>query len=56
MAQHNAHAIEMPPPDNLTRRRERIAGIHGLTVELHERNMIDQLALRLVHGEEPVGS
>jgi hypothetical protein len=46
-------------PDTLTRRRERIAGIHGLsidTIELYERNMIDELALRLVHGELPVGS
>jgi hypothetical protein len=34
-------------------------GIHGLsidTIELYERNMIDELALRLVHGELPVGS
>jgi hypothetical protein len=33
--------------------------IHGLsidTIELYERNMIDELALRLVHGELPVGS
>jgi hypothetical protein len=40
-------------PDTLTRRRERIAGIHGLsidTIELYERNMIDELAPRLVHG------
>jgi len=46
-------------PDTLTRRRERIAGIHGLsvdTVELYERNIIDELAVRLVHGELPVGS
>ena len=46
-------------PDTLTRRRERIAGIHGLsidTIELYERNMIDELALRLVHGELPIGS
>jgi hypothetical protein len=36
-----------------------MAGIHKLsidTVELYERNMIDELALRLVHGELPVGS
>ena len=36
-----------------------IAGIHGLnidTIELNERNMIDELALRLVHRELPVGS
>jgi hypothetical protein len=49
----------MPAPEILTRRRERIAGIHGLsidTIELYERNMIDELALRLVHGELPVGS
>jgi hypothetical protein len=49
----------MPAPDTLTRRRERFAGIHGLsidTIELYERNMIDELALRLVHGELPVGS
>jgi hypothetical protein len=26
------------------------------TIELYERNMIDGLALRLVHGELPVGS
>jgi hypothetical protein len=40
-------------PDTLTRRRERIAGIHGLsidTIELYDRNMIDELAPRLVHG------
>jgi hypothetical protein len=59
MALRNAYAIDMPVPDTLTRRRERIAGIHGLsidTIELYERNMIDELALRLVHGELPVGS
>jgi hypothetical protein len=46
-------------PDTLTPRRERMAGIHGLsidTIELYERNTIDELALRLVHGELPVGS
>ena len=40
-------------PDTLTRCRERIAGIHGLsidTIELYERNMIDELAPRLMHG------
>jgi hypothetical protein len=40
-------------PGTLTRRPERIAGIHGLsidTIELYERNMIDELAPRLVHG------
>jgi hypothetical protein len=40
-------------PDTLPRRRDRIAGIHGLsidTIELHPRNMIDELAPRLVHG------
>ena len=44
MALRNAYAIDMPAPDTLTRRRERIAGIHGLsidTIELYERNMID---------------
>jgi len=49
----------MPAPDTLTRRRERIAGIYELnidTIELYERNMIDDLALTLVHGELPVGS
>jgi hypothetical protein len=59
VALHNAYAIDMPAPDTLTRRRERFAGIHGLsidTIELYERNMIDELALRLVHGELPVGS
>jgi hypothetical protein len=38
-------------PDTPTWRRERIAGIHGLsidTIELYERNIIDELALRLV--------
>jgi hypothetical protein len=48
-----------PAIDSLTRRRERIAGIHGLsidTIELYERKMIDELALRLVHRELPVGS
>jgi hypothetical protein len=29
MALHNAYAIDMPAPDTLTRRRERIARIHG---------------------------
>ena len=45
-----------PGPDTLTRRRERIAGTHGFsidTIELYERNMIDELALRLVHGSYP---
>jgi hypothetical protein len=59
MARRNAYAIDMPAPDTLTRRRERIAGIHGLsinTIELYERNMIDELTLRLAHGELPVGS
>jgi hypothetical protein len=59
MALRNAYAIDMPAPDTLTRRRERIAGIHRLsidTIELYERNMIDELALRLVHRELPVGS
>jgi hypothetical protein len=52
MALRNGYAIDMLAPDTLTRRR-RIAGIHGLsidTIELYERNMIDELALRLVHG------
>ena len=57
MALHNAYAIDMPAPDTPTRRRERIAGIYGLSIDtLYERNMIDELALRLVHGELPVGS
>jgi hypothetical protein len=59
MAPHNTHAIGMLAPDTLTRRRERIAGIQALsidTIELYERNMIDELALRLAHGELPVGS
>jgi hypothetical protein len=50
MALRNAYAIDMLVPDTLTRRRERIAGIHGLsidTIELYERNMIDELALPL---------
>jgi hypothetical protein len=50
---------EREAPDTLTRRRERIAGIHGISmdaIELYERNMIDELALMLVHGELPVGS
>ena len=54
VALRNAYAIDTLAPDTLTRRRERIAGIHGLsidTIELYERNMIDELALRLVHGE-----
>jgi hypothetical protein len=58
MALRNAYAIDMPAPDTLTRRCERIAGIHGLsidTIERYERNMIDELALRLLHGELPVG-
>ena len=48
-----------PAPDTLTRRRERIAGTHGLsidTIELYQRNMIDELAPRLVRGQLPVGS
>ena len=56
---HNAYAIDMPAPDTLARGRERITGIHGLsidTIELYERNMIDELAPRLVHRELPVGS
>jgi hypothetical protein len=59
MALHNAYAIDMLAPDTLAPRRERTAGIHGLsidTIELYERNMIDELALRLVHGELPIGS
>ena len=38
MALRNAYAIDMLAPDTLTRRRERIAGIHGLstdTIELY---------------------
>ena len=49
----------MPAPDTLTRRRERTAGIHGLsidTIELDERNMLDELALKLMQGELPGGS
>ena len=49
----------MLAPQTLTRRRERIAGIYGLsidTIELYECNMIDELALRLVHGALPIGS
>jgi hypothetical protein len=41
------------PPDTLTPRRERIAGIHRLsidTIELYQRNTIDELAPRLAHG------
>ena len=56
---HKVYAIDMPAPDTLTRLRERIAGIHGLsidTIKLCERIMIDELALGLVHGELPVGS
>ena len=52
-------AIDMPAPDTLNRRHERIAGIHRLsihTIELYEPTMIDELALRLVHAELPVGS
>ena len=59
MALRNACTIDMLAPDTLARRRERIAGIHGLsidTIELYERNMIDELPLRLVHGQLPVGS
>jgi hypothetical protein len=59
MALRNAYAIDMPAPDTLIRRHERIAGIHGLsidTIELYERNMIDELTRRLPHGELPVGS
>ena len=60
IALRNAYAIDMPAPDTrLTPRRERIAGIHGLsidTIELYERNMIDELALRLVHKKQPVDS
>ena len=59
MALHNAYAIDMLAPDTLTRRRERITAIRRLsidTIELYERNMIDELAFTLVHGELPVGS
>jgi hypothetical protein len=50
---------EREAPDTLTQRGERIAGIHGISIdaiELYKRNMIDELAVRLVHGELPVGS
>jgi hypothetical protein len=53
MARRDAYATDMPAPDTLTRRRECIAGIHGLsidTIEQYERSMIDELAPRLVHG------
>ena len=33
MALRNAYAIDMLAPDTLTRRRERIAGIHGLSID-----------------------
>ena len=60
MALRNAYPIDMPAPDTLPRRRERIAGIHGLSIRHYRAvrggNMIDELALRLVHGELPVGS
>jgi hypothetical protein len=59
MALRNAYAIGMPALETLTRRRESIAGIHRLsidTIELYERNMFDELAPRLMHGELPVGS
>jgi hypothetical protein len=60
MALRNAYAIDMPaPPDTPTRRRERIAGIHGLsidTIELYERHMIDELHSGSCTGELPVGS
>jgi hypothetical protein len=59
LALYNAYAIDMPAPDTLTRRGERIASIHRLsidTIELYERNMIGELALRLVHGELPAGT
>jgi hypothetical protein len=58
-AVHNAYAIDMLAPDTLTRCRERITAIRRLSVdavEPYERNMIDELALTLVHGELPVGS
>jgi hypothetical protein len=48
MALRNAYAIDMLAPETLSRRRERIPGIHGLsidTIELCERNIIDELAL-----------
>jgi len=59
MALRNAYAIDMPAPDTLTRRPERIAGIHRLsidTIELYQRHMIDELPPRLIHGQLPVGS
>ena len=59
LALYNAYAIDMPAPDTLTRRGERIASIHRLsidTIELYERNMIGELALRLVDGELPAGT
>jgi hypothetical protein len=33
MALRNAYAIDMLVPDTLTRRRERFAGIHGLSID-----------------------
>jgi hypothetical protein len=33
MALRNAYAIDMLAPDTLTRRRECIAGIHGLSID-----------------------
>lgn len=53
------HSSGMLASETLTRRRECVASMHGLsidTIELYERNSIDELALRLVHGELPVGS
>ena len=59
MALRNAYAVDMLAPDTSLGAVSAFAGIHGLsidTIELYERNMIDELALRLVHGELPVGS
>src|SRR4029453_2356781 len=45
MALRNAYAIDMLAPDTLTRRRDRISGIRGLSIdaiELYEANVIDR--------------
>jgi hypothetical protein len=55
-------ALRREHSSDMLRRRPSLgavsAVIHGLsidTIEMYERNMIDELALRLVHGKLPVG-
>ena len=56
MALRNAYAIGMPAPNTLSRRRDphcRHPWPQYRPIELYERNLIDDLALKLVRGELP---